>query len=69
MVDSASAGDNKTNPVGTGPFKFSKWAKGSLIELVRNDGYWGEAKVLDKAVFRFIPDPAAAVAALTGRRR
>ncbi|MCF6322171.1 MAG: ABC transporter substrate-binding protein, partial [Rhizobiaceae bacterium] len=64
IVGSESVETNKANPVGTGPFKFSKWAKGSLIELVKNDAYWGEAKVLDKAVFRIIPDPAAAVAAL-----
>ena len=64
IVAPESAETNKTAPVGTGPFKFSKWAKGSSIELVKNDGYWGSAKVLDKAVFRIIPDAAAAVAAM-----
>ena len=64
IVGSESAENNKTTPVGTGPFKFGKWTKGSSIELMRNDGYWGEAKVLEKAIFRIIPDPAAAVAAL-----
>ncbi len=64
IVGSESAENNKTTPVGTGPFKFSKWAKGSSIELVRNDNYWGSEKVLEKAVFRFIPDAAAAVAAM-----
>lgn len=64
IVGSESVDSNKTTPVGTGPFKFSKWTKGSSIELVKNDTYWGDAKVLDKAVFRIIPDPAAAVAAM-----
>ena len=64
IVGSESAEANKVTPIGTGPFKFSKWNKGSAIELVRNDSYWGEEKVLDKAVFRIIPDPAAAVAAM-----
>ena len=64
IVGSESAENNKTTPIGTGPFKFSKWNKGSSIELVKNDAYWGEAKVLDKAVFRIIPDATAAVASL-----
>jgi peptide/nickel transport system substrate-binding protein len=64
IVGSESAEANKSTPIGTGPFKFSKWTKGSSIELVKNDAYWGKAKVLDKAVFRIIPDPAASVAAL-----
>ncbi len=64
IVGSESAENNKTTPVGTGPFKFSKWTKGLSIVLAKNDGYWGEQKVLDKAEFRIIPDAAAAVAAL-----
>ena len=27
--------------IGTGPYKFVRWAKGDRIELVRNDAYWG----------------------------
>jgi len=64
IIGSESAETNKTTPVGTGPFKFSKWTKGLSIVLAKNDNYWGEAKVLDKAEFRIIPDAAAAVAAL-----
>ncbi|MEM7302239.1 MAG: ABC transporter substrate-binding protein [Pseudomonadota bacterium] len=64
IVAPESADGNKANPVGTGPFKFSKWAKGSSVELTKNDGYWGDAIALDKATFRFIPDAAAAVSAL-----
>ncbi|MBF0276872.1 MAG: ABC transporter substrate-binding protein [SAR324 cluster bacterium] len=64
IVAEESAEKNKSNPVGTGPFKFSKWAKGSHIELVRNDNYWGDAAKLTKATFKIIPDPAAAVSAM-----
>ncbi len=64
IVAPESAANNKTNPVGTGPFKFSKWAKGSSIEMVRNDSYWGQPVALSKATLRFIPDPAAAVSAM-----
>ena len=64
IVAPESADGNKAKPVGTGPFKFSKWTKGSAIELVKNDAYWGPEKVLDKATFRIIPDASAAVTSL-----
>lgn len=64
IVDSASADGNKANPVGTGPYKFSSWAKGSSVDLVANEGYWGDAASIPKATFRFIPDAAAAVSAM-----
>ena len=60
IVDPASADGNKENPVGTGPFKFGKWNKGSSIEIVRNDSYWGDKVALASATFRIIPDAAAA---------
>ena len=64
IVAPESADGNKENPVGTGPFKFSNWAKGSAIEITRNDAYWGDAAALSKATFRIIPDAAAATNAL-----
>lgn len=64
MVDSASAEKNKNNPVGTGPFAFKRWVKGDRIELQRNENYWGNKVKLKTAIFKIIPDPAAAVAAM-----
>jgi peptide/nickel transport system substrate-binding protein len=64
IVASESAETNKEKPVGTGPFKFDNWAKGSSITLVKADGYWGDPVALEKAEFRIIPDAAAAVPAL-----
>ena len=64
IVAPESAETNKEKPVGTGPFKFGNWAKGFAISIVRNDAYWGEPVVLDKAEFRIVPDAAAAVPAL-----
>lgn len=64
IVAPESADGNKTTPVGTGPFKFENWAKGSSITLVRNPDYWGEAVALGKAEFRIVPDAAAAVPAI-----
>ncbi len=64
IVAPESAAGNKSNPIGTGPFKFSKWSKGSSIELVRSDSYWGNPVALTRATIRYIPDPAAAVSAM-----
>jgi peptide/nickel transport system substrate-binding protein len=64
IVAPESAETNKEKPVGTGPFKFGNWAKGSSITLVKADSYWSEPVALDKAEFRIVPDAAAAVPAL-----
>ena len=64
MVDEASIGQAATNPIGTGPFRFSKWTQGDSIEIVRNPDYWGEPAKLETATFKFISDPTAAFAAM-----
>lgn len=64
IVAPESAETNKDKPVGTGPFRFDNWAKGSSITIVRNDDYWGDKVALAKAEFRIIPDAAAAIPAL-----
>ena len=64
IVGAESAGTNKEKPVGTGPFRFENWARGSAITLAKNADYWGEAASLEKAEFRIIPDAAAAIPAL-----
>ncbi len=52
-------------PVGTGPYKFVEWVRGSHALFTRNEDYWGSPKpYLDQIIFRFIIDPAAAVAAI-----
>lgn len=44
-------------PIGTGPFKFDEWKKGSYIHLVRNEDYWQKGKpYLDDIYFHIIPD-------------
>jgi len=66
MVEPSSAADDKTNPVGTGPFKLKTWIKGDRVELVRDPNYWETAKkiALDSITFRFISDQQAQVAAV-----
>lgn len=56
---------NNSAPIGTGPFKFKEWVKGSHITLVRNPDYWDQPKpYLDKVVYHLIPDSAARAVAL-----
>ena len=64
ILSPASAADAKTKPIGTGPFKFDKWSKGTSVELVRNPNYWGTPVKLDKAVFKIIGDAQASFAAM-----
>ena len=53
-----------TNPVGTGPFKFVSYAPKASISLAANPDYWGGAPKLSELEFRFISEPATAVAEL-----
>jgi peptide/nickel transport system substrate-binding protein len=46
------------NPVGTGPFEFESWQRGSRITLKRFIKYWEPGlPYLDRLEFRPIPDP------------
>lgn len=52
-------------PIGTGPFIFKEWVRGSHVVYERNPNYWDEGKpYIDKLIVRFIPDAAARTAAI-----
>src|SRR5216684_4103806 len=66
--------DYKTNPynnapIGTGPFMFKEWQKGSFIRLVKNPNYHIKGKpYIDEIYWQVIPDAAArSVAFETGK--
>ena len=50
--------------IGSGRYKFVRYANGDRVELVRNDSYWGEKPYWEKVTFRIIKNEAARVAAL-----
>ncbi|HEY7036380.1 MAG TPA: ABC transporter substrate-binding protein [Thermomicrobiales bacterium] len=54
----------RTNPIGTGPFKWSAYKPGEYVELVAYDGYWRGRPKLDKIINRFFPEAGSAVIAL-----
>lgn len=64
IVAPETAENNKNQPVGTGPFKFKRWAKGAEIQLERNPSYWGTPAKLSTVSFKIMPDAAASAAAL-----
>ncbi len=59
-------GDDAFNaaPVGSGPYKFDRWDRGSLVALTRNADYWGDKGPFEKAEFRAVPDAATRLADL-----
>lgn len=55
----------RTDPIGTGPFRFVRWVKGSEVVLEKFDHYWNpKLPYLNKVVFRFMPDPQTQLAAI-----
>lgn len=56
---------NLNAPIGTGPFIFDKWVRGSYVSLRRNPNYWRPGKpLLDRVIYRIVPDQASISAAL-----
>ena len=51
-------------PVGSGPFSFVRWDRGSQVVLKRFDRYFGGKPKLETVVFKYIPDENTLVAQL-----
>ncbi|WP_270937367.1 ABC transporter substrate-binding protein [Falsiroseomonas oryzae] len=62
VYENTDARTNPANqrPIGSGPFTFSRWQRGSFIELNRNATYFKPNRpYLDRLVFQVSSDPAA----------
>ncbi len=65
MVEAPTEDFNRlTAAIGTGPYKFTDYARGERIVMERNEAYWGKKPEWKKATFRLITNPAARVAAI-----
>ncbi|HZB78615.1 MAG TPA: ABC transporter substrate-binding protein, partial [Actinomycetota bacterium] len=53
----------QTNPVGTGPYRFTAWNRGENMVFEVNEDYWGEPASLDLR-FEIVPDPDVRVLGL-----
>src|ERR671918_742262 len=51
-------------PVGTGPFKFIEWKTNTHVIIERNPDYWGDKALLDRVVFKVVPEEGARMIAL-----
>ena len=64
ILHPASAAQASSHPVGTGPYRFVQWSRGTSITLVRADTYRDPTQAsIERVVFHFIPDPKAQEAA------
>ena len=50
--------------IGTGPYKFVRFARGDRVELARNDAWWNGKTAWEKVTFRILPNDPARIAAL-----
>lgn len=65
IFPAALAETQRSQPVGTGPFRFARYVEGSEVRLEAFADYWNPAlPYLDGAVFRIISDGNARTAAL-----
>jgi len=66
IYEGTDIANNEANfaPVGSGPFEFSEWRRGSFIELVRNDDYFKDGlPYLDRVIGTIVPDASSRLVA------
>ena len=57
----------KTNrPIASGPFLLQSWNRGTNMVFVRNERYWGPKALLNRIIFRFVPDTNTQVQQIRG---
>jgi peptide/nickel transport system substrate-binding protein len=66
VKDAAKAAELLKNPVGTGPFKMSKFVPDQYVELVANDKYWGGSPIINKIIIQVANQDTAQAQMLNG---
>ena len=58
--------DGTNHPIGTGPFVFDSWERGSTLTVTRNDDYWRDGlPYLDQVTFVVVDDPTSRLASVS----
>ena len=60
-LEALDAGEFVEAPVGTGPFKYVSWDRGTQIVMERNEDYWGDVPMLSSVTFRFVTEAGSRV--------
>ena len=60
----AASGDLASAPVGTGPYKFDSWSRGTELKLIANPDYWGGAPQIAEVTYRFVAEPGTRLSGL-----
>jgi peptide/nickel transport system substrate-binding protein len=60
----AGEGDLAAAPVGTGPYKFVSWNRGTDIVLEANTDYWDGEPAIDDVTYRFVGEPGTRLSGL-----
>jgi peptide/nickel transport system substrate-binding protein len=63
-TETRSIGEVGQYPIGTGPYKFVEWVKGSYLKLTVNENYWGETPSIKNAIITPITEPSTRLAAI-----
>ena len=59
MFDENGVDDLANNPVGTGPYTFAEWQRGTSLTLEANPDYHGDAPFFDEVTLQYFADPNA----------
>ena len=51
-------------PMGSGPWRFTRWDKGDRMEMSANTGYWRGRPQIETLIFRTVPDASTRLALL-----
>lgn len=60
----STEGSFASEPVGTGPYRFVRWARGREVVLESNPDYWGEEPDVSQVTFRFVSEAGTSLSGL-----
>jgi peptide/nickel transport system substrate-binding protein len=63
-ADASDRADFDESPVGTGPYEFVEWKRGSSVELAANADYWGGAPDIASVTYRFVEESGTRLSGL-----